>query len=155
MACWIWAPFLSEAVEASWCYFFENWFMKLKFPNLLKPLGTIIQQNYWSFYPSETHFFLLIMKYFLFWIGFHSLLCSLLSSPHLKVLDFSEKTMTFYCPDGSAFKTTSSELGNRKKDCNVGSWNNKSCWARGDGCSAGGSLMNNQFLVILINLYSY
>ena len=31
-------PFLSEAVEASWCYFFENWFMKLKCPNLLKPL---------------------------------------------------------------------------------------------------------------------
>ena len=27
--------------------------MKLKFPHLLKPLGTIIQQNYWSFYPSE------------------------------------------------------------------------------------------------------
>ena len=27
--------------------------MKFKFPNLLKPLGTIIQQNYWSFYPSE------------------------------------------------------------------------------------------------------
>ena len=27
--------------------------MKLKFPHLLKPLGTIIQQNYWFFYPSE------------------------------------------------------------------------------------------------------
>ena len=27
--------------------------MKLKFPHLLKPLGTIIQQKYWSFYPSE------------------------------------------------------------------------------------------------------
>ena len=27
--------------------------MKLKFSHLLKPLGTIIQQNYWSFYPSE------------------------------------------------------------------------------------------------------
>ena len=44
------APFLSEAVEASWCYFFGNWFLKLKFFYLLKPLGTIIQQNYWSFY---------------------------------------------------------------------------------------------------------
>ena len=32
---------------------FENWLMKHKFPHLLKPLGTIIQQNYWSFYPSE------------------------------------------------------------------------------------------------------
>ena len=47
-----------------------------------------------------------------------------------------------------------------KKNCNVGSWtNNKGekeiCWKRGDGCSAGGSIMNNQFLVILINLYSY
>ena len=45
--------FLSEAVEASRCDFFENWWMKLKWPNLLKPLGTIIQQNHWSFYPSE------------------------------------------------------------------------------------------------------
>ena len=33
--------------------FFENWWMKLKFPFLLKPPGTIIQQYYWSFYPSE------------------------------------------------------------------------------------------------------
>ena len=31
---WISAPFLSEAVEASLCYFFENWLMKLKFFNL-------------------------------------------------------------------------------------------------------------------------
>ena len=28
------ALFLSEAVEASLCYFFGNWLMKLKFPNL-------------------------------------------------------------------------------------------------------------------------
>ena len=49
---------MSEAVEASWCYFFENWFMKLKFPNFLKPLGTIFQ-NYWSFYPSELIYFAL------------------------------------------------------------------------------------------------
>jgi hypothetical protein len=40
-------------VEASWCYFFDKWLMKLKCPNLLKPLGTLIQENYWSFYPSE------------------------------------------------------------------------------------------------------
>ena len=51
------APFLSEAVEDSRCYFFENWFMKLKIYNLLKPLGTITQQNYWSFYPSELIYF--------------------------------------------------------------------------------------------------
>ena len=31
------ALFLLEAVEASWCYFFENWWMKLKCPLLLKP----------------------------------------------------------------------------------------------------------------------
>ena len=40
------APFLSEAVEDSQCYFYENWVVKLKFSNLLKPLGTLIQQNY-------------------------------------------------------------------------------------------------------------
>jgi hypothetical protein len=50
---WYLTPFLSKAVEASRCYFFENWLLKIKFPNLLKPLGTIIQQKYWSFYPSE------------------------------------------------------------------------------------------------------
>ena len=33
--------------------------MKLKFPDLLKPLGNIIQQNYWSFYPSELIYFAL------------------------------------------------------------------------------------------------
>ena len=42
-----------EAVEASWCHFFENWLKNLKCPNLLKPLDTIIQENYWSFYLSE------------------------------------------------------------------------------------------------------
>ena len=45
--------FLLETVEASLCYFFVNWFMKLKCPNLLKSLGTLIQENYQSFYPSE------------------------------------------------------------------------------------------------------
>ena len=29
------------------------WFMKLKIYNLLKPLGTITQLNYWYIYPSE------------------------------------------------------------------------------------------------------
>ena len=47
------APFLSEAAEASQCYFFGNWLMKLKCPILLKPLDTMIQENYWPFYPSE------------------------------------------------------------------------------------------------------
>ena len=45
--------FATVVFEASLCYFFENWGLKLKFPNLLKPLGTIIQQKYWSFYPSK------------------------------------------------------------------------------------------------------
>ena len=35
-------PSLSEAVEASQCYIFENWLIKLKFPNLLTPLCTNI-----------------------------------------------------------------------------------------------------------------
>ena len=51
---WILDPFLLEAVETSQCYFLINWVKKLKCPQLLKPLGTIIQQNYWSFYLSET-----------------------------------------------------------------------------------------------------
>jgi hypothetical protein len=36
---------------------FENRFVKLKFSNLLEPLGTIIQQNYGTFYPSELIYF--------------------------------------------------------------------------------------------------
>ena len=47
------APFLLVAVEASRCYFLENWLMKLKCPNLLKPLSTIIQKKCWSFCLSE------------------------------------------------------------------------------------------------------
>ena len=31
---WYMVPFLSEAVEVSLCYFFENWLMKCKCPNL-------------------------------------------------------------------------------------------------------------------------
>ena len=50
---WYMIPLLSEAVEASWYNFFENCLMKLKCPNLLNPLGTIIQENYQTFYPPE------------------------------------------------------------------------------------------------------
>ena len=32
---WILAPFLSEAVEANQCYFFENWLMKHKWATLV------------------------------------------------------------------------------------------------------------------------
>ena len=46
-------PFLWEAVEACQCYFLENKLKKLKFPNHLKPLGTIIKERYGSFYPPE------------------------------------------------------------------------------------------------------
>ena len=35
---WYLIPFLSEAVEVSQCYFFENWLMKLKLVNLLNTL---------------------------------------------------------------------------------------------------------------------
>ena len=43
----------NTALQANLCYFFKNWFKKLKWPNLLKRLGIIIKQNYWSAYPSE------------------------------------------------------------------------------------------------------
>ena len=49
----IWYLYVLEAVEASQCYFFENRFIKIKCPTLLKPLATVIQQKYWSFCPSE------------------------------------------------------------------------------------------------------
>ena len=54
---WYLRSFLSEAVEASLCYFFENWLMKHKIPNLLKPQGTIIHQNSQFYYPSESFSF--------------------------------------------------------------------------------------------------
>ena len=40
-------------VDPSRCYFFENWWMILKCPLLLKPLAIIVQENSQSFYPSE------------------------------------------------------------------------------------------------------
>ena len=50
---WCLVSFPHEAVEASPCYFFQNWLMKLKCPNLLNPLDTIIQENYQPFNSSE------------------------------------------------------------------------------------------------------
>ena len=58
---WYLTLFLSEAVEASRCNFFENWLKKHKIYYLLKPLGTINQYNYWSFYPSELIYFALFV----------------------------------------------------------------------------------------------
>ena len=49
---WYLIPLLSEAVEAGRCYFFENWLIKFKCSNLLNILGTMIQDNYQSFYLS-------------------------------------------------------------------------------------------------------
>ena len=40
---WYLIHFLPEAVEASRCYFFKNWSLKLKFPKPLNLLWTIIQ----------------------------------------------------------------------------------------------------------------
>ena len=47
------APFLSEAVEASQCNFFENWLMKHKWVLLVTMQPEICHQNSQSFYPSE------------------------------------------------------------------------------------------------------
>ena len=47
------APFLSEAVEASRCYFLENWLMKHKWATLLTMQSEIQHQNSQYFYPSE------------------------------------------------------------------------------------------------------
>jgi hypothetical protein len=47
------ALFLPEAVEASIFYFSKNWLIKLKCPIFLKPLDTIIQENYQPFYSSD------------------------------------------------------------------------------------------------------
>ena len=50
-------PLLLEAVEASGYYCFENWLIKLKFPHLLKTLGTMIQDNYQTFLPLIAIYF--------------------------------------------------------------------------------------------------
>jgi hypothetical protein len=48
---------LSEAVEASLCYFFKKRMMKHKNQNLLMPLGTIIHQNSYFYNPFIAIFF--------------------------------------------------------------------------------------------------
>ena len=85
----------------------------------------------------------------------------LVRSPHfkkavcLKVHNFSEKTKSFTCPDGSTFYTKSKDL--RLKTKSSCSMKLDSCWDRADGCSASilTTLVNKQFEVIIINLYSY
>ena len=54
---WYMAFFLSEAVEASLSYFFENWMMKVKYPKLRIiqiPSNTILQAY---FYLSDPNYF--------------------------------------------------------------------------------------------------
>ena len=60
------APFLLEAAEASQCYFFENRWKKLKFPNLLKPLGTLSKKYIDSSIP-QGYLVSTSSLYFLLW----------------------------------------------------------------------------------------
>ena len=55
--------------------------MKLKFPNLLKPLGNIIQQNDWSSYPSELIYFALFTMRHPVGIKYDFLPCRLIGQP--------------------------------------------------------------------------
>ena len=76
-----------------------------------------------------------------------------LISPHLNLHDFSEKTKPFYCPSGANFSTNSKDLRlTARSVCSV----NSSCWTTSNGCSARifSKLMNKQFEVVIINLYS-
>ena len=66
-------PFLLEAVEASRCYFLENWLMKHKWATLVIMQSEIQHQKSQYFYPSEP--FILdhsdmrhpVVRYFRFW----------------------------------------------------------------------------------------
>ena len=77
---------------------------KLKFPNLFKPLGTIIQQNYWPFYLSESfsfvHFNMIHpvtrTPYSAFSIIFSDLENSLLITELLPYLAFWSQLFTFW-----------------------------------------------------------
>merc|ERR1711997_929794 len=60
-------------------------------------------------------------------------------------LVISEKTKSFYCPDGSIFYSKSKDLRIKtKSSCSMKS---NACWARADGCSASilTTLVNKQF----------
>ena len=80
-------------------------------------------------------------------------LIAVLRSPHLKVYDFSEKTKPFYCPSGTKFSTKSKNLSQTtQSSCSLKS----SCIGFPDGCTAFSfsTLMNKQFEVVIISLYS-
>ena len=90
-------------------------------------------------------------------IFFHFFPClpliAVLRSPHLKVYDFSEKTKPFYCPSGTKFSTKSKNLSQTtQSSCSLKS----SCIGFPDGCTAFSfsTLMNKQFEVVIISLYS-
>ena len=89
------------------------------------------------------------MQESLFQVNTLSIQVHLVRSPHLKVYNFSEKTKSFYCPDGSTFYSKSKDLRMKtKSSCS------SSCWSRADGCSASifTTLMNKQFEVTITNL---
>ena len=80
-------------------------------------------------------------------------LIAVLRSPHLKVYDFSEKTKPFYCPSGTKFSSKSKNLSQTtQSSCSLKS----SCIGFPDGCTAFSfsTLMNKQFEVVIISLYS-
>jgi hypothetical protein len=81
-------------------------------------------------------------------------LVAVLRSPHLNVHDFSEKTKPFYCPSGANFMTKSKNLRETMKS--VCSLKSSCSWTMSNGCSAFifSTLMNKQFEVVIINLYS-
>ena len=81
-------------------------------------------------------------------------LVAVLRSPHLNVHDFSEKTKPFYCPSGANFMTKSKNLRETMKS--VCSLKSSCSWTMSNGCTAFifSTLMNKQFEVVIINLYS-
>ena len=97
--------------------------MKLKCPHLLKPLGTIIQQNYWFFYPSEpfsfVHYIHPVVKIIfklLAWPTWFVFLCCCVcyKSLRVRILKIHEQQiMYWFCGlNTSAFLTES--LGNKQ-----------------------------------------
>jgi hypothetical protein len=90
-------------------------------------------------------------------------LVAMLRSPHLNVHDFTEKPKRFYCPDGRRFWSISSYLEKRtRKEC-FGVYNDFCSWSTSDKCSVPlfghltdmlKSIVNSNFEVIIINLYS-
>ena len=94
------------------------------------------------------------MQESLFQVNTLSIQVHLVRSPHLKVYNFSEKTKSFYCPSGATFSTKSKYL--RQTTQSTCSLKSSCSWSLSNGCSASifSTLMNKQFEVVIINLYS-